>query len=86
MTNTESQHLEIKRELTEGLERTVVGFLNSRDGGRILIGVEDDGTVRGLENADADQLKVKDRLKQNIEPSCMGLFMCCWRRRGARAG
>ena len=74
MTNTESQHLEIKRELTEGLERTVVGFLNSRDGGRILIGVEDDGTVRGLENADADQLKVKDRLKQNIQPSCMGLF------------
>jgi predicted HTH transcriptional regulator len=45
---TESQHLEHKRELTDGLERAVVGFLNSRDGGRILIGVEDDGSVRGL--------------------------------------
>jgi ATP-dependent DNA helicase RecG len=73
---TESQHLEYKRELTDQLERAVVGFLNSRDGGRILIKVGDDGEVLGLEDADGDQLKVKDRLKQNIQPSCMGLFDC----------
>ena len=51
----ESQHLEYKRELTESLERAVVGFLNSRDGGRILVGVEDDGSVVGLVDADGDQ-------------------------------
>ncbi len=71
---TESQHLEYKRELTDQLERSVVGFLNSRDGGRILLGVGDDGEVIGLADADGDQLKIKDRLKQNIQPSCMGLF------------
>ena len=71
---TESQHLEYKRELTDQLERSVVGFLNSRDGGRILLGVGDDGEVVGLADADGDQLKIKDRLKQNIQPSCMGLF------------
>ncbi len=71
---SESQHLEYKRELTDGMERSVVSFLNSRDGGRILIGVRDDGEVEGLADADGDQLKIKDRLKQNIQPSCLGLF------------
>ncbi len=70
----ESQHLEFKRELTDSLEREVVGFLNSRDGGHIRVGVDDDGTVVGLSNAHDDQLRIKDRLKHNIQPSCMGLF------------
>ena len=71
---SESQHLEYKRELTETLEREVVGFLNHRDGGKILIGVDDAGSVIGLADPDSDQLRIKDRLKQNILPSCMGLF------------
>ena len=70
----ESQHLEYKREITDTLEREVVGFLNSREGGRILIGVDDAGLVVGLADPDGDQLKIKDRLKQNIQPSCLGLF------------
>jgi predicted HTH transcriptional regulator len=72
--HTESQHLEYKRELTDALEREVVGFLNSREGGRILIGVDDGGRILGLVDPDGDQLKIKDRLKQNIQPSCLGLF------------
>jgi predicted HTH transcriptional regulator len=72
--HTESQHLEYKRELTDALEREVVGFLNSREGGRILIGVDDGGRILGLADPDGDQLKIKDRLKQNIQPSCLGLF------------
>jgi predicted HTH transcriptional regulator len=72
--HSESQHLEYKRELTDALEREVVGFLNSREGGRILIGVDDAGTLLGLADPDGDQLKIKDRLKQNIQPSCLGLF------------
>jgi ATP-dependent DNA helicase RecG len=70
----ESQYLEYKREITDTLEREVVGFLNSREGGRILIGVDDSGTILGLADPDGDQLKIKDRLKQNIQPSCLGLF------------
>ena len=71
---SESQHLEFKRELIDTLEREVVGFLNSREGGRILIGVDDAGSIVGLADPDGDQLKIKDRLKQNIQPSCLGLF------------
>jgi ATP-dependent DNA helicase RecG len=48
----ESQHLEYKSELTGSLEREVVGFLNSREGGRILIGVDDMGTISDLERVE----------------------------------
>lgn len=70
----ESNRIEYKRELTDALERTVVAFLNSHEGGVIYIGVDDDGETVGIANDDALQLKIKDRLKNNIQPSCMGLF------------
>lgn len=72
----ESGTLEFKRELSESvdLEKEVVAFLNSAVGGRILIGVDDNGRVVGLADADADALKIKDRLKSNIQPSILGLF------------
>jgi predicted HTH transcriptional regulator len=57
----ESQHLEYKRELSDGLGREVVAFLNHRDGGRILIGVDDAGVVVGLSNPDGDQLNLEDK-------------------------
>lgn len=71
---TESRRIENKRELTDNLEKEVVGFLNSQDGGEIHIGVDNSGKIIGLDNTDAIQLKVKDRLKNNIQPSIMGLF------------
>jgi len=40
----------------------------------IYLGIDKAGAVVGLEDADGVQLKVKDRLKTNILPSCMGLF------------
>lgn len=70
----ESQHLEIKSQLTDTFEKEVVAFLNSRDGGAIIIGVDDKGQVLGVTEADSLQLKIKDRLKHNIAPSTMGLF------------
>jgi len=66
MNPAESQHLEYKRELSDGLECEVVAFLNHRDGGRILIGVDDAGEVVGPSNPDGDQLKTKDRLDSSF--------------------
>jgi len=71
---TESNRIEYKRELTARLERTVVAFLNYHDGGVIYLGIEDDESVVGISDCDAVQLAVKDRLKNNILPSCLGLF------------
>ncbi len=71
---SESNRIEYKRELTDSLEREVVAFLNYHDGGIIYLGIDDDETVVGVLDCDAVQLKIKDRLKNNIQPSCMGLF------------
>lgn len=70
----ETHRIELKRELTDSLEKEVIGFLNSREGGFIYLGVEDNGTVIGLGDSDKLQLQIKDRLKNNIAPVCLGLF------------
>lgn len=71
----ESRDLEYKRELSHSLEKEVVAFLNSREGGRIFLGIDTrKELVCGVENPDQVQLQIKDRLKNNIEPSIMGLF------------
>jgi predicted HTH transcriptional regulator len=56
------------------LERAVVAFLNSSEGGVIYIGIENDLKIYGVENIDDTQLKIKDRIRNNISPSVMGLF------------
>ncbi len=71
---TESNRIEYKRELTDSLEKEVVAFLNAGEGGTVYIGLDDDETAVGVPDFDAVQLKVKDRLKNNIQPSIMGLF------------
>lgn len=71
---TESNRIEYKRQLTDNLEKEVVAFLNYQDGGIIYLGIDSDGNAVGLEDCDAVQLAVKDRLKNNIQPSIMGLF------------
>ena len=70
----ESYRLELKLTLTDSLEKEVVAFLNSREGGVIYIGIADDGVAQGVDNTDAMQLQIKDRLKNNIHPTCLGLF------------
>jgi ATP-dependent DNA helicase RecG len=71
---TETNRIEYKQELTDSLEKEVVAFLNSREGGILYIGINNQGIKMGVSDADSDQLKIKDRLKNNISPSCMGLF------------
>jgi len=73
---SETNRIEYKRELTKDLdlEKEVIAFLNYQEGGIIYIGIDKDGSVTGVENEDSDMLKIKDRLKNNIQPSCLGLF------------
>lgn len=70
----ETNRIEYKRELSEGLEKEVVAFLNYREGGIIYIGIDKEGKTLGVHDTDGDQLKIKDRLKNNIRPSALGLF------------
>ncbi len=70
----ETNRIEFKRELNDKLEKEVIGFLNNNEGGHIYIGIDDDGYLHPIDNIDALQLKIKDRIKHNIYPSTMGLF------------
>lgn len=71
---SENQHIEYKQKITPELEKEVVAFLNSREGGIIYIGIDKHGDTVGVPAVDQEQLVIKDRLKNNIAPSCMGLF------------
>ena len=72
----ESNRIEFKRELTKELdiEKEVVAFLNYKEGGIIYIGVDNNGNVIGVKDIDGDILKIKDRIRNGISPSPMGLF------------
>lgn len=69
----EDEKTELKRILNDAFEKEVDAFLNTL-GGQILIGIEDNGTVCGVENADQVALSIADRIRNNILPSAMGLF------------
>ena len=72
----ETNRIEYKRELNEDvdIEKEVIAFLNYHEGGSIFIGIDKDGSPYGVQDADGDILKMKNRIKSNILPSAMGLF------------
>lgn len=70
----ESNRIEFKLTLTDSLEKEVISFLNYREGGVIYLGIDDNGNIIGIANPDDVQLRIKDRLKNNVYPSCLGLF------------
>lgn len=73
---SETSRVEYIQELTEQLdvEKEAIAFLNSHEGGIIYFGVNKKGTVIGIKDQDGDMLKLKDRIKNNNLPYCMGLF------------
>jgi predicted HTH transcriptional regulator len=70
----ENNRTEYKRLLTDDFEKKAVAFLNSRDGGHLYIGIEDDGTVCGIEDIDDIQKRAAQRLGSNILPTALGLY------------
>ena len=72
----ETNRIEYKREFNTDvdIEKEIIVFLNYYEGGVIYIGIDKIGNVVGVADADSDALKIKDRIKNNISPSAMGLF------------
>ncbi len=70
----EDKRNEFKTKITDDLEKEVISFLNT-DGGNLFIGVDDNGNIiNNLSNVDLIQRTIKDRIKDNIRPSTLGLF------------
>ncbi len=72
----ETNRIEYKEKLTKDLdlEKEVIAFLNYLEGGLIFLGIDKHGKILGVGDIDGDMLKIKDRIKNNIAPSAMGLF------------
>lgn len=70
----ESNRVEFKSILNDKMEKEIVAFLNNREGGVLYIGLDDDGHPIMNKELDETQLKIADRIKNNILPSTMGLF------------
>ncbi len=67
MNITEGATLELKREYSEEIKKTVVAFANTA-GGVLYLGVNDDGTVRGITNVDDELLRVSNAVRNSIKP------------------
>ena len=74
MAKIETNRFENKEQLNEDFEQEVIAFLNYKEGGIIYVGINKNGQVAGVENTDLTQLQIKDRIKNNIQPSTLGLF------------
>ena len=55
---TENKHIEYKLQVTPELEKEVVAFLNSNEGGIIYIGIDKSGNPLGVKYADQNQLLI----------------------------
>ncbi|MDY4032393.1 MAG: putative DNA binding domain-containing protein [Pyramidobacter sp.] len=69
----ESLTVEYKREYFDEIKKTIIAFANT-DGGELLIGVDDDGTVLGVDDPDDVMLKVTNSARDTIKPD-VTMFM-----------
>ncbi len=67
----ESETVELKANYTDAFARELVSFLNA-EGGVIYIGIQNDGTVIGVENIDKVLKNISDCITDQIEPSPRG--------------
>lgn len=63
----ESEVVELKETVTDDIKKEIVAFANS-DGGTLYIGIRDDGTVLGVENADDISLRISNMVRDSIMP------------------
>lgn len=63
----ESENIEYKREYVDGICKEVVAFANT-NGGRIFVGVDDDGNPVGLEDIDDTYTRVTNSIRDAICP------------------
>lgn len=63
----ESETLELKAILVDDVKKEIIAFANS-NGGKLLIGIQDDGTVIGIENPDETALQISNMVRDAIKP------------------
>lgn len=71
----ENKTTEFKREYVDDIKNTIIAFANC-DGGTLYIGVNDDGTVCGVDNIDDTMLRVTNAIRDDVRPD-ITMFVEC---------
>ena len=71
----EGNVVEFKREYTDDIKYTVIAFANT-DGGKIYLGINNDGSVCGGSNVDDTMLRVTNMVRDTVRPD-VTMFMNC---------
>ncbi len=69
----ESETVELKAIVVEDIKKEIIAFANC-EGGKLYIGVRDDGTVSGLDDPDAASLQVSNMVRDAIKPD-LSMFL-----------
>lgn len=67
MTFQESETVELKSVVVEDIKKEIIAFANC-EGGTLYIGVQDDGTVIGVDDPDETALRVSNMVRDAIKP------------------
>lgn len=67
MVFKESETVELKSVVVDDIKKEIIAFANC-EGGEIYIGVQDDGTVIGLDDPDGAALQVSNMVRDAIKP------------------
>ena len=71
----ENKTTEFKREYTDDLKYAVVAFANT-DGGKIYIGISDDGSVQGVKDTDGTMLRITNMIRDVVRPDVTMFTEC----------
>lgn len=73
MTYQESETVELKSVVVDDIKKEIIAFANC-EGGKLYIGVQDDGTVVGLDDPDGTALQVSNMVRDAIKPD-LAMFL-----------
>ena len=63
----ESETVELKEVIVDDIKKEIIAFANC-NGGKLYVGVRDDGTVAGLEDPDNAALQISNMVRDTIKP------------------
>ena len=67
MKYEESSVLELKEQINTDFKKEIIAFANT-DGGEIYIGVSRDGSITGVEDAEAEMERIGNMIRDGIKP------------------
>lgn len=75
MVYQESENVELKSKVVDDIKKEVIAFVNT-NGGKLYVGIDDDGTIIGLDDIDACALQISNMIRDCIKPD-VTMFLHC---------